>query len=273
MALPPPSAGAAALVTGASSGIGREIARELATRGHGVILVARRRERLEELARDLADRHGVRAEAVPADLADREARTRLLQEVDGLGLDVEVLVNNAGFGIYRPFPDALDRELEQVEVLVAAVVHLNAHVLPAMRERGRGAIINVASTAGFQPLPGNGTYSACKSFALLHSESLAAENKDSGVTVTAVCPGPVATEFQETSRPAFTDHVPKALWCDAERVAADAVSAAEKGKRTIVPGGPSVSAAFAPNRLVPSAISLPVSRRLFSKELKRDDRA
>lgn len=269
MSIPAPALESAALVTGASAGIGREIARELARRGHGVILVARRRERLEELASELSEAHGVRTEVVPTALSEREERQRMIEEVEGLGLAVEVLVNNAGFGIYKRFPDELDQELKQIEVLVSAVVHLNAHYLPRMRGRGRGAIINLASTAGFQPLPGNGTYAASKSFSLLHSEALSSECKATGVTVTAVCPGPVKTEFMETSDPAFADQVPQIVWCTAERVASDAVEAAESGKTSIIPGGPLVRAAFAPNRVVPSRVSLPIARRLFSKELER----
>jgi short-subunit dehydrogenase len=270
MALPEPSPTSTALVTGASSGIGEELARELAARGHGVTLVARREERLRALADKLAGEHGVRAEVVAADLGDEGERDRLAGEIERLGLTVEVLVDNAGFGIYRPFHTSdRARELEQVRVQVEAVVDLNARYVPGMVERGRGAVIVMSSTAGFQPLPGNGTYAASKAFSLFHAESLAEELRPFGVTVTAVCPGPVASGFQEVSEPAFADHLPKALWRDPERVARDALRAVERGQRTVIPGGVAVRAAFAGNRLAPPRLSLPVSRWVMRDELRR----
>jgi short-subunit dehydrogenase len=220
MALPPPRPDSTALVTGASSGIGSEFARGLAARGHGVTLVARRRDRLERLASELAERHSVRTEVIAADLAEPHERDRLAAEIERRGLTVEILVNNAGFGIYVPFADSdRQRELQQVRLLVEAVVDLDARYVPGMVDRGRGAVINVASTAGFQPLPGNGTYSASKAFVLCHSESLHEEVRSHGVTVTAVCPGPVETEFLEVSQPVFQRRVPRLLWAEVTQVA------------------------------------------------------
>jgi uncharacterized protein len=268
--LPSPREGSTALVTGASAGIGRELARGLAARGHSLALVARRADRLEQLASELSDRHGVSAEVIPTDMADASERDRLAAEVARRGLTVEVLVNNAGFGIYRAFADSdRERELQQVRLLVEAVVDLDARYLPGMVERGRGAIINIASTAGFQPLPGNGTYSASKSFVLFHSETLHAEVRGRGVTVTAVCPGPVETEFQETSEPLFMARVPKFLHRTAEPVADEALRAVEAGKRTVVPGGPAVRAFFTPNRMAPPSVALKVAGQLMSREVKR----
>jgi uncharacterized protein len=274
VALPPPAPASTALISGASAGIGREFARALAARGHGVTLVARRAERLERLAAELADAHGVRAEAIPADLADGDARERLIAEVERRGLTVEVLVNNAGFGIYTTFA-ASDpaREQQQLDVLVGAVVHLNAAYLPGMVERGRGTVINVSSTSGFQPLPGSNTYAAAKAYVLFHSEALSGELKGTGVTATAVCPGPVRTEFQEASQPLFTERLPKPVWTTPERVAADGLRAAERGKRAVVPGGARVRAFFALNRIMPVGISLPIAARLMSQELERGRRA
>lgn len=270
MALPPPAAASTAVITGASSGIGSELARELASRGHGVTLVARRGDRLERLAAELAERHSVRVETIPSDLAEPAERDALAAEIDRRGLTVETLVNNAGFGIYLPFADSdRQRELQQVRLLVEAVVDLSARYVPGMVERGRGAVINMASTAGFQPLPGNGTYAASKSFVLLHSEALHEEVRRHGVSVTAVCPGPVETEFLDVSEPLFANRVPRFLWTNAKRVAEESVAAVEAGKRSVVPGGPAVRAAFGPNRMVPSAIALPVARQLFSGELDR----
>jgi uncharacterized protein len=268
MSIPQPSPSTIALVTGASSGIGREMARALAARGHGVALVARRAERLEELAAELRSQHGVRTEVLPADLSDRSAVDGVVSELDGRGGEVSVLVNNAGFGIYRAFAASSSaRELEQLDVLVGAVLQLNAHYVPRMVARRSGAIVNVSSTSAFQPLPGNGTYAACKAFVLFHSEALWYETRGTGVTVTAVCPGPVETGFQETSEPLFADKMPKAIWTTAERVARDALEAAEKGKRTVVPGGPVVQAFFGPNRMAPVGLALPIAGKLMAAEV------
>jgi uncharacterized protein len=270
MTLPPPEEGFTALVTGASSGIGAEFARGLASRGHGVTLVARRAERLSQLATELAERHGVRAEVITADLAEEAGRERVASDLEARGLGVAVLVNSAGFGIYRPFAQS-DREgeLRQVRLLVEAVVDLDARYLPAMLRRDSGAIINMSSTAGFQPLPGNGTYAAAKAFVLFHTEALHEEVRGSGVTVTAVCPGPVATEFQEKSEPLFGDRMPKLVWRGPERIADESLRAVERGKRTIVPGGLAVRSFFAPNRIAPPSLALSVARRVMSRELSR----
>src|SRR4051794_32389223 len=272
MALPPPDPGSTALVTGASAGIGADLARGLAQRGHGVTLVARREDRLRRLADDLRERHGVRVEVVAVDLVSERERDRLAEAVEALGLKVEILVNNAGFGIYEPLARSdRQRELRQVRLLVEAVVDLDARYVPAMVERGPGAVINLSSTAGFQPLPGNGTYSAAKSFVLVHTEALHEELRETGVTATAVAPGPVRSEVQEISAPLFADRLPKIVWCDPAQVAADALRAVERGKRSVVPGGVVVKASFAPNRLMPTSVTAVVTRRLMAGELKRAD--
>lgn len=270
MALPPPREGATALVTGASAGIGREFARQLAERGYGLTLAARRGDRLENLAGELRDKHDVRVEVIPTDLTDQDATDALIDEIAARGLDVEILVNNAGFGIYGPFAASeLRKEYAQLALLVGAVVQLTGRVLPGMLERGRGTIVNMSSTAGFQPLPGNANYSACKAFVLTHSEALHDELRPHGITVTAVCPGPVRTEFQETSEPVFADRLPGVVWCGPERVARDGLRAAERGKRVVIPGGPLVGLAFAPNRRIPTALTAPVTRHLMAGELER----
>ena len=159
MALPAPSPSTAALVTGASSGIGVDLARELAGRGHNVVLVARRADRLEALAAELREAHGVRAEALSADLIDPEAVAALPARVAELGLDIDILINNAGYGSAGQFVDLDGRsESDMVRLNCEAVVALSHAYAPAMVERGAGAILIVASSAGFQPIPGQATY-------------------------------------------------------------------------------------------------------------------
>ncbi|MDX6633089.1 MAG: uncharacterized protein QOG26_1094 [Solirubrobacterales bacterium] len=266
MALPSPSAGSTALVTGASAGIGAAIARELAARGHGVTLVARREERLRELARELAAAHGVRAEAIGADLGDPRGRDRMAAAISKLGLEVEVLVNNAGFGTFGFFAKAdRQRQLEMVRLNVEAVVDLESRYLGTMVDRGRGAVLNIASMAAFQPLPGSSTYAATKAFVLSHSEALHSELQGTGVTVTAVCPGPVKTEFSEAAGIAgVEERTPGMLWMSAEDVAKSAVDAAEKGKRSVVPGLMNQAGAIA-GRHTPRTVLLPTVKRFWGR--------
>lgn len=258
MSLPEPSQNSIALVTGASSGIGAELARGLARRGHNVGLVARRRERLEELAASLGD---VRAEVLPCDLEDASSRDDLASRVEQLGLEVEVLCNNAGFGTYDDFASLdRERELSEVRTNVEAVVDLTGRWLPGMVSRRRGAVLNTASTSAFQPIPGNATYAASKAFVLSFSEALHTEAAGSGVTVTALCPGPVKTEFQEVSDAEdFAAKLPKPLWVDAPDVAEKALRGLERGARVVTPGvGNRVSGAL--SRATPNAVLLRVLR-------------
>jgi short-subunit dehydrogenase len=266
MSLPEPSPESIALVTGASSGIGEHFARRLSEMGHRVALIARREERLQELARELGGPE--RAVVIAADLAVAEDRDRLAGRIEELGAQVEILVNNAGYGIFKPFAEAgPEAELGQVQVLVEAVVDLMARYLPGMKSRGRGAIINVASTAGFQALPFNAGYSAAKSYVLILSEAVHAEVKDSGVTVTAVCPGPVPSGFQEANDANyFAEKLPKFTFVAPERVARDALRAAAAGRISVIPGGPQVRLAFGPNRKLPRWLVLPISKRLMARQ-------
>jgi uncharacterized protein len=259
VALPAPDPGSAALVTGASSGLGAAMARELAGRGHGVILVARGEERLRALAEELAGRHRVRAEAVACDLTDPMARDRLQDEVERLGVRVDVLVVNAGWGTYKPFAETpRERVLDEVRVNTEAVVDLAARWLPGMVQRGAGAMLVTASTAGFQPLPGNAVYSAGKAFALSFAEAVQQEVRGRGVTVTALCPGPVKTGFQDASDAHdFAAGLPKPLWRTPEQVAAAAIEGLERGRRVVVPGAPNRVLATV-GRLSPRAVVLRV---------------
>jgi uncharacterized protein len=265
MSLPDPSPQSIALVTGASSGIGEQFARQLSAMGHRVALVARREDRLKELATELGGDD--RAVVIGADLAVADDRDRLASRLDELGARVEILVNNAGYGIYKAFAEeGREAEVHQVRLLVEAVVDLMARYLPDMRSRGRGAVINMSSTAGFQALPYNAGYAAAKAHVLLLSEAVHAEVKQHGVTVTAVCPGPVPSGFQEASDAGyFAEKLPKFTFVEPERVARDALRAAARGQISVIPGGPQVRAAFGPNRNLPRWLVLPVSKRLMAR--------
>ncbi|HWE10088.1 MAG TPA: SDR family oxidoreductase, partial [Solirubrobacteraceae bacterium] len=247
----------------ASSGIGAAIARELAARGHTLVLVARRKDKLDELADELREEYGVRAETVSCDLGKAASRQRLPARIESLGLEVGVLVNNAGFATGGPFHEADPaRELDQVRVLVEAPVALTSAFLPAMVRRGRGAILNVASTAGMQPLPYSAGYSAAKAYVLTFSEALHHEVHGAGVTVTALAPGPVSTEFWDIAGwevaggQSFEKAVPRQAWVTAEEAAEAGVKGVEAGRRVVVPGLP-VRAAMLASQYLPHAVKLP----------------
>jgi short-subunit dehydrogenase len=264
--LPQPSTSGTALVTGASSGIGAEIARELARRGLHVTLVARRGERLATLAEEIRSDLGAEAEAIACDLSDPAERARLIEAIEGSGRAVEVLVNNAGFGGGGDFATSdTDRKLQMVRLNVEAVVDLSGRVVAGMVRRGRGAIINIASTAAFQPLPGQATYAATKAFVLSLSEAVRTELDGTGVTVTAVCPGPVRTEFVEVAGLGdVEDRTPEMFWMSAADVAGEAVRGAERGKRVVVPGTLNRAGAIA-GQHAPRAFALPLVKRIWSR--------
>jgi short-subunit dehydrogenase len=266
MALPPPAPDSVALVTGASSGIGTELARGLARRGRNLVLVARREELLRKLAGELASAHGIRAEAIAGDLGDAAGRDAVAARVDELGVTVEILLNNAGFGTYLPFHEAdREREVEMVRINVEAVVDLTARWLPGMVERRRGAVLNTASTSAYQPIPGNATYAATKAFVLSHSQSLHVEVKPHGVTVTALCPGPVRTGFQETAE-VDASAMPDMMWVDAADVAEAGLAGLEKGRREVIPGAANLAGALA-SQVTPNAVLVPVLGRAARRVL------
>src|SRR5579859_1619883 len=262
MSLPPPSSETAAVVTGASSGIGTEIARELARRGHQVVLVARSAGKLDQLAAELTA-SGARAYPLVADLEDRAARARLLDDVSALGLTPDVLVNNAGFSTLGAVAASDPQgEISMLELDVVAVADLCSRFLPGMVSRGRGAVLNVASTAAFQPLPGQAGYGASKAFVLSYTQSLAGELRGTGVTATVLCPGPVETGFGE--RAGFTkdeEHVlPKILWESAAAVAKAGVDAMAHGRMVAIPGVANRAAA-ALAQVAPRSLLVPLLAR------------
>jgi uncharacterized protein len=237
MALPPPEAGSTCLITGASSGIGAEFARQLAERGYGTFLVARREERLRDLASEIERDHGVRAEYAACDLSDAAQVAGLPVQLEQRGLAVEVLVNNAGFSTVGDVHANPDRQLKMVHVNVEALVALTCAFLPAMVGRGRGAVVNVASTTAFQPIPAQAVYAATKTFVLSFSEAVSSELKGTGVAMTALCPGPVATEFVGAAGfKKSVDDLPSFIWSSADDVARAGIEGAVKGRRVVVPG-------------------------------------
>lgn len=227
---------AAALVTGASMGIGLELARLFAADGHDLVLTARSRDKLARLADELGAKHNVRARVVASDLARPEAPREIFEELRGDGVEVDALVNNAGFGSYGLFAETDERaEMDLLQVNVAALTHLTKLFLPGMIARGRGAVMNVASTAAFQPGPLMAVYYASKAYVLSFSEALSNETEGTGVTVTALCPGPTETGFvaaagMEKSK-LFEANV-----MDARTVAEAGYRGMKRGKRVVIPG-------------------------------------
>jgi uncharacterized protein len=255
----PPGA-ATALVTGASSGLGDQFARQLSARGRDLVLVARRTDRLEALAAELP----TTAHVIGLDLASEA--DELPDRVAELGLDVDLLVNNAGFGTNGRFVD-LDqaREAEEIRVNCEAVVTLSHAFVPAMVERGRGGVIIVASTAGMQPIPYQAVYSATKAFALTFSDALHTELSGTGVRVLAVNPGPVPTEWQETAdMKGGVDVIPGKI--SPEQCVSEALDAYERGARSFIPGR--MARWFMRlNSPAPRALQLRVTERMYRSRI------
>jgi short-subunit dehydrogenase len=188
------------LITGASSGIGEAFAKELAKRKHNLVLAARSADKLQEMSNELSRAHGIECRHLPVDLSVAGAAERVVAFTTGGGLEVDWLINNAGFGTYGKFCDLpLERELEMIRLNVSALVALTHHYLGAMLKRKRGVIVNVASTAGFQPVPYLTTYAATKAFVLNFTQALAYECEGTGVFVSCLCPGTTATRFHEVA--------------------------------------------------------------------------
>ncbi len=241
------------MITGATAGIGREFAEQLAARGHDLVIVARDADQLAMVRTEIEATHGIGVETIAADLSDRAALGRVAERAGSAGAPLEVLVNNAGYGMGRAFLDNdLAAEEAMFDVLARAVLVLSHAAGRAMRERGSGTIINVSSVAGWVA---GGTYSAAKSWATVFTEGLAGDLAGTGVTVTALCPGFTRTEFQERAG-IRTDPFPGFVWLDARRLVADCLRDVERGKVISVPSplykALVVGARLAPRRLVRS---------------------
>ena len=224
-----------ALVTGASAGLGAEFARQLASRGMHLVLVARRGELMSELAQELHTKHGTRCEIIVADLSDPAEPKRILDEIAAKGISIELLVNNAGFGVVGEVENAkVDRLLQLIRLNISALTELTYRLLPAMLERGHGAILNVSSLSGFQPVAYMGTYAASKAFVLHFSEALHCELKDRGITVTAVCPGVTRTNFFDIA--GAPGWLQKHSSLSVEPVVKSALNAIARRRQFVVPG-------------------------------------
>lgn len=253
MSLPKPNKNTTVVITGASSGIGTELAKGLARRGFPLMLVARRRERLDELAETLRESDKIDVEVLPLDLSKVESRAQLAER---LSTDpIAGLCNSAGFGTSGRFYELPpERESEEVTLNALALMEFTRAVLPGMVDRGAGAVLNIASIAGFQPLPFMAVYSASKAFVLTFSEAVQEELHGTGVSVTALCPGPVPTEWAEIAS-AERFSVPLAQ-VSPEQVAEQAIQGMLSGKRGVVPGlVPKIVSTS--GRLLPRSVLLP----------------
>jgi short-subunit dehydrogenase len=265
MPIPSPRDGAAALITGASSGIGAELARQLCEQGHDAILVARRRDRLDSLAVELRSRYGRRVEVIACDVSDPDARGRLVTDVALSDLDIDVLALCAGFGMTGPFlSQPAERITSMVRTNLEAVMALSRELIPPMAARHRGAVLIVSSMAGNQPMPNFAAYSATKAAMTSFAESLHDELKRSGVTVTALCPGGVRTEFAEVAGATSAERrTPSALLIGPEECARSALEGLEADRRIVMPlRAVRLFAWFGSH--APRSIWFPICRRLMA---------
>ncbi len=259
----------ATLITGASSGIGEEFARRLAEEGHNLILVARSEQKLSSLCNELITKHQIIAHYVAVDLIDFEADERLFKETEQHGMEIDWLINNAGFGSMGDFIKLdLEKELEMINLNIAALVALTHHYLRKMRARKSGTIINVSSSAGFQPIPFMATYAATKAFVTSFSEAIAAENKPFGINVMALCPGPTKTNFFEASN--INSDVMLKGQQTVEEVVETALKALDKGRSKVVSGWVNyigaVLGSIVPNALTTRVIAKTLRPKFQSKE-------
>src|SRR5687768_15902864 len=249
-----------ALVTGGSGGIGLEIAKELARKGFDIALVARRRDTLEAAAGQLEGKFDIKAHVFAADLRRPDAPEQIFDFLHNEDIPIEALVNNAGFGLGGEFSETeLSRELEMIQVNIGALTHLTKLFLPPMVRRRSGRILNVASTAAFQPGPLMAVYYATKAYVLSFSEALAEELRNTGITVTALCPGPTQTDFADTAEVNGSRLFNTFGIADAADVAKYGYDAMMHGKRLAIPGFKNKLIAQA-NRIAPRALSAKIAR-------------
>jgi short-subunit dehydrogenase len=261
-----------AMITGASSGIGKSFAEVLGGHGFGLILVARRQERLEQVAKALESKHGVHSVIITEDLSDDAAPERIFARTEAEGIKVDALVNNAGYGVPNHYHHSdWGTHLESIQVMVTSVCHLTHLYLPGMIERDYGRIVNVASLAAHLPgSAGHSLYAAQKSFLVKFSESLWAENKDNNVNTSALCPGFTYSEFHDVT--GVRDEVstlPKFMWMEAERVAEKGWDGVCDNKPIVITGAPNkVFAAM--SRHLPNGVARGLMNNIGSKARRQD---
>lgn len=254
--------GSTALITGASGGLGGAFAEQLAQRGTNLVLVARSTDKLQALARRLEQQYAITATVMTADLASSSEVDQLISDLKARGIAVDLLINNAGFGLFRKFLELpLARQMEEIDVNVRAVVALTHALAPEMVARKKGGVINLSSSAGFQPLAGANVYAASKSFVLLFSEALAQELVGTGVRVLVVCPGPVATGFFADKKPDLTRN----QMDDPKAIVEEVFRAFDRSKRVLVPGKLSVRLGAFSARLFPRALMAQVGESVVRK--------
>lgn len=253
-------------MTGASTGIGKALAEVCAQDGNDIVLVARRADVLTTVARDIETNHQVTVHTIAEDLTDSNAPGRIVAQLVSLGLEPEILVNNAGSGTYGRFLETdMNEELGSIQLNVAALTHLTKLILPGMVRRGHGRILNVASTGAFQPGPLMAVYYATKAYVLSLSEALASELAKTGVTVTCLCPGPTRTEFQARAGMSNMWLLSQPMMASSAEVAKAGYHGMKRGKRVVIPGFLNKMLAFsvrlAPRWLPPAIVGKLQERR------------
>lgn len=263
MSIPIPSENGTCLITGASAGIGKEFAFQMAERGYSVTLVARRVKRLNEIAARIERKYNTRVAVHECDVTDPEQRRELLEAIEARGDVVDILINNAGIGTDGPFWERhTDEQLAQIDINVTALTALTHMVLPGMIERGHGAVLNVASTAAFQPLPRQSVYAATKAYVLSFSQAMSKELAGTGVSMTVLCPGPTRTEFFGERQAKIEESSPGFTWQSAEDCARDGIDGMFKKKRVVVPK-PLNKIGAVSGRYAPTKVTLEVLDRFW----------
>ena len=248
-------------MTGASSGIGLELANCLARGGYDLVLVARNREKLKQVAGTLSARHKVRVSILVKDLSRPAAPQKIFDELQRADVQIDVLVNNAGLGVYGPLAGAnVDQMLSVIQVNISALTHLTRLFLPSMLERGQGRVLNVASTAAFQPGPLMAVYFASKAYVLSLSEALSNETAGSGVSVTCLCPGPTQSDFQNRAQMS-TSKLSQSNQMSASRVANAGYRAMLRGQTLVIPGKNNAFWAWF-TRVLPRSMTPKIVRRV-----------
>jgi short-subunit dehydrogenase len=252
-----------ALITGSSSGIGEDIAHQLAQKGCNVILTARRKERLDITKKILIEKYNIKVEVICSDLSSIEGVKSLINDTEKLNLPISILINNAGGAVDGDFIEqTLEQKLSVIELNINALTHITHHFLPIMKERNKGWILQVSSTISFQAVPGFSVYAATKAYVLFLSEGLSYELKDSNVSNSVLCPGPTKTEFFDSAGIDTIPPILRAMMLKPSVVAKIAIKGMLKEKTIIIPGILNKIVAFLP-RLSPRSLSSAVSSIIF----------